>query len=173
MYSFVLDSCWQLSPFQGAGLLFCSPAGPPCCAQCITSLPRWFCTYPEAQPAWEEFSCLLLCSAREGAREHTDARCDDERFTALCLSIPSCKMGKISFSLNFGGVKFVTFHKGRSCCRNGLFVCVCIQLMSCFQNYHCSELGFTPHLLGLGFFFFAPHSYGNFTSPSAKHLQAL
>lgn len=40
----------------------------------------------------------------------------------------------------------MTIHKGRSCCRNGIFLSV--QLISPFKNYHCSELGFSPYLLG-------------------------
>lgn len=62
----------------------------------------------------------------------------------------------------------MTIHKGRSCCRNGIFLSV--QLISHFKNYQCSELGFSPYLLGV---FFVPRSYGNLVSPSAKHLQVL
>jgi len=101
----------------------------------------------------KSFLVSFSCSAREGAKGRTDARCDDERFNALCLSIPSCKIGKIAPSLNFGGFKFVIVHKSRSCCRNA-YLCVCVfSLITCLKNYHCSGLGFAPRL-----FFFIPYS---------------
>lgn len=170
MQSFVPGSRWQLCPFQVAGGVLCSPVGllvvlsvSHLCLADSASIQRHSLpgkSFPVSFPRFLE--------RKQGSIwGHTNARYDAEHFTALCLNIPSCKMGNISPSPNFGGVQFVTVYKGRSCCRNGIFLSV--QLVT-LRIITALNWVFLHTCWG---FFFVPHSYGNLISPSAKHLQAL